>query len=179
MTVFWNPAINIVGDMLRLERDGEPIASLDLDASSFSGLLTAPGEYTFSLSLDGADDAQCPGLPLECIAVWIEDLDDLEDGIAFVDSFEQYTTTRGVEACGWELRREPANNMPPADGTNWLLAPTLESCRDLGAGLPDERGFLGRTVPYLRQRLRRSVGDRRHDAVVRPRQPDLQHVGAR
>ncbi len=138
-TILWEPPKNIAGEAFRINRNGVPRGTVPFTQSRFTDQLPVEGTYEYEIVLLGGDPSQCPGLPLLCTANWLEDNTGPENAILF-ENFEQYTSTVSMLAAGWELNREPPENPAAADGSQFLLAVTDESCQDRGESPPTEDG---------------------------------------
>jgi hypothetical protein len=123
----WLNGLNLAGTGYRITRNGVPIRTVPLTATSYEdSSVPGPGTYNYQLILNGGDPAQCPGLPLKCTVTVIG------GEVIFSDGFDCYRNDADLKAAGWEIHEENGaqenafwtvtnpggrDNPPRADGT--------------------------------------------------------------
>lgn len=130
----WTPGSNLGGAGYKVLRDGATIQSaVPFTANTFTDTVGGPGTYLYELALDGGDPAQCPGLSLECTAVFVGG-----DAI-FYDDFDCYTTDADLTAAGWAIHEENS----PVEMAAWTIRnPGGRDNPPLRDGRPSKGKFL-------------------------------------
>ena len=130
VSLSWEGGVGMAG--LEIFRDGESIASIAVDESSFIDQGAPPGDHVYEIRATGEE--KCGNLPLTCNVL----LFDEEDYILF-EGFDCYRTDEELAAAGWEAVEDNA----PLEDQRWTITnPSGRANPPSANGKPTTGGFV-------------------------------------
>ncbi|MEC8895093.1 MAG: LamG-like jellyroll fold domain-containing protein, partial [Planctomycetota bacterium] len=130
VTLSWEGGAGMAG--LEIFRNGESIASIAVDESTFTDQEVPPGNHVYEIRATGEEE--CGNLPLSCNALLFAE----EDYILF-EGFDCYRTDEELAAAGWEAVEANA----PLEDQRWTITNPSGRANPPGAnGKPTTGGFV-------------------------------------